>query len=663
MDTRFSRNDNLAPFFDSSKQKKTEVSRSAFDFGRSHSFQLKFGMLSVADCFPTLPNSNYKLSCNLNAIFRNPTVRKLVNNCRLFVEYFYCREGDLWEGAHNTITKGRSGSINKDYPSLKFSHVPTGSGNIEDNFFAFDTPDSLLDDFGLPCTHSHSRSLSPDLPNYVSPLNSHLPLIDVESTGFNQIGNDLGLEDNDSLYINALPFFMYQKVWRDFYLNKNLSYQNKNILPDNEEHFIIPYDADSVLYLDYSKPLLSSQLSSIANLTSQNFKRQFYDVNMSDDSTPLFIAQKRYRQWRGDYFMTAFPFPEGIRGDVPTLDLSLSTDDLSITIPSQRIAVQGGAVGALSGNTSAKLYWNGSNFALTTTSGVSSGAQIGSLGQNITIPSQDVSIPESFSTSITLNDIRQLEAFTKFQEKMARTDGDYSDMIKAQFGSSTIKTSRQPIYIGGFYQDILVNSVFQTSQSSSDSPLGRQSGIGVSSGEHYIGDFYSDDYGYIMAVISCVPEVYYNTGIDRLFSQRSMSDKYFPLMNDLPPQPILNKELFVSGDSSIDEDVFAYAERFSEYKSRRNLITGKGRFYRFTDDEGNTLENPIPYDEYDNARVIIRNLSNTPNFNNDFVQATDVDMNSFSVRDEMPLDIDFGSKVVAVLPMPYITVPGGLDEN
>lgn len=653
-DSRFSRNDNLAPFFDSSKLKQKNVERSAFDYGRSHSFQTRFGLLCVADCFPTLPNSNYKLACQLNATFRNPTVRKLINNCRIYVEYFYCRESDLWEGSHNLVTKGRSGNIRKEYPSLIFNTLPSGdSSDLTENYVGFDTPDSLLDDFGIPC--SVVRDFSQEGYNPIDSFKS-ISHSDFDISGVsNRIGDyrNIALQNNRDLYINALPFFMYQKIWRDFYVNKNLAYSNKNLLPDNEEHFIIPYNQDSIFYLDYSTVSGAEQKQFVLDNDVM-----FHDYNMTFERTPLFLAQKRFRQYRGDYFTTAFPFPEGVRGNIPTLELSSNTDDLAITIPSQNITIPGGAVGALSGNTAAKLAWNGSDIVLTTTSGVSSGSQIGMTSQRATVPSQEVTGSFSVSSSVTMNDIRSLEALTEFQMKMAQTDGDYHDMIKAQFGKSRVKSSRQPVYIGGFYQDILVNSVFQTSQSSEDSPLGRQSGIGVSSGEHYIDDFFADDYGYIMAVISVVPEVYYTTGLDKMHSTRTQSDVYFPVFNNLAPQPVLNKEIFVSGDSSVDNDVFAYVERYSNFKSRRNLLTGQGRFYVHVDNVG--LQ---PVSIYDNARAIVRNFINTPNFNNDFVQATDVDMSSFSVTTENPLDIDFGSKVTAILPMPYITVPGGNDND
>lgn len=663
--SRFNRNDNLAPFFDSSKLKQKDVSRSAFDYGRSHSFQTRFGLLCVADCFPTLPNSNYKLSCQLNAAFRNPTVRKLINNCRIFVEYFYCRESDLWEGSHNLVTKGRSGSIQKEYPSLIFNTLPgSGGSDSTENYVGFDTPDSLLDDFGIPC--SVVRDFSED-GSY--PIDSFEPIAhnDFSISGVaNTIGSykNIALQNNKGLYINALPFFMYQKVWRDFYVNKNLAYQNKNLLPDNEEHFIIPYNQDSIMFLDYSNASGDSQKSYV--LENDVF---FHDYNMTFENTPLYLAQKRFRQYRGDYFTTAFPFPDGIRGDIPTLDLTSDTTDLSITIPDLNLTGMNGNVPVddivltTSGQTLYALASpsvtspNYVDFKEIVSTGTSAG---GSSVTNVSkikgVSGTTVTTPLSFSTSVTLNDIRALEAMTEFQMKMAQTDGDYHDMIKAQFGKSRVKSSRQPVYIGGFYQDILVNSVFQTSQSSSDSPLGRQSGIGVSSGEHYIDDFFSDDYGYIMAVLSVVPEVYYTTGLDRMHSTRVQSDVYFPVFNNLAPQPILNKEIFVSGDSSRDNDVFAYAERYSNFKSRRNLLTGQGRFYLYND---GTYE---PLSIYDNSRAIVRNFHETPNFNNDFVQATDVDMSAFSVSTENPLDIDFGSKVTAILPMPYITVPGGDDD-
>ena len=53
MKERFTRNDNLSPIFDSSKNVEKDVSRTAFPFSRSHSFQQSFGMISIGDCFET----------------------------------------------------------------------------------------------------------------------------------------------------------------------------------------------------------------------------------------------------------------------------------------------------------------------------------------------------------------------------------------------------------------------------------------------------------------------------------------------------------------------------------------------------------------------------------------------------------------------------------
>lgn len=642
--TRFKRNDNLAPFFDSSKNDSKAVPRSSFDLSRSHSFQLNFGMLSVADCIETVPNGTYQLNTILNAQFRVPTNRKLINNCRLFVEYYYCKESDLWEGAQNTITKGRSGNINKEYPQLVFNFKrPSDFETVR-----YDTPDSLMDDFGLPCSYAHD----PNKEGYKQ-TKSYQPI------EFNsQSSNDIKLlEDNDNLFINALPFVMYQKVCRDFYLPKNLIQNNKHILPDNEQHFILPYDATKVGYLSYISDVESQTTISPSGYVD------LHDVSFANANTRVILAQKRFRQLRGDTFTTAFPFPDGIRGDIPTLDLTTDISDLAVTVPSYDFLVPSLSVRNSQGSTKDLVWTSEEGVHFSNTAGIVENTPIVTTSHRVTVPEQDATVNlVDFKTSITMNDIRTLEAFTVFQERMAQTDGDYSDMIKAQFGYSNVKSSRKPVYIGGYYQDILVNSIYQTSESSGNSPLGRQSGIGVSSGRNNIGSFTAPDYGYIMAIVSCVPELYYNTGIERMFSRRVQSDKYFPIMNDLPPQAILNKELFVKGDSAIDEDIFAYQERFSEYKSRRNILTGKGRFYtELNVNEGDDSVQPI--DIYDNARAIQKPIIRTPNLNANFVTADNVDLSVFSVTDEMPIDIDFGSQVRAILPMPYVSTPGGDDDN
>ena len=107
--------------------------------------------------------------------------------------------------------------------------------------------------------------------------------------------------------------------------------------------------------------------------------------------------------------------------------------------------------------------------------------------------------------------------------------------------------------------------------------------------------------------------------------------------------------MYVSGTSADDENLYGYAERFSEYKARRNKVTGFSSLDS-TDDE------------YDSALIMARKFSSTQNLNAHFVTGTpdNVNLNCFASTEEPPFDFAIIQDVRAKLPMPYITVPQGL---
>lgn len=209
---------------------------------------------------------------------------------------------------------------------------------------------------------------------------------------------------------------------------------------------------------------------------------------------------------------------------------------------------------------------------------------------------------------------------------------------------------RKATYIGGYYQDFVMNSVTQTSESSA-TPLGTKAGNGISSGNGSIGHFHTPDFGWIQTYMSIVPDVYYTQGISRMFSKKNNLEMYFPLFNNLSAQAILNKELYVSGDTSVDDDVFAYEDRYAEYKSRPNRVSG---FMSLSPEVA----------AFDSARVMARRFDSTPSLNSLFVTMVpeNIDMSVFSVTDEPPFDFTVGISCRRVFPGPYTAIEGSLSS-
>ena len=218
-------------------------------------------------------------------------------------------------------------------------------------------------------------------------------------------------------------------------------------------------------------------------------------------------------------------------------------------------------------------------------------------------------------------------------------------MVNSWYGYRPKEHLGDPTYVGGTAQDIVFNEVVQTSETSNNSYLGKTGSRGISANSGYIGHFHSDDYGILMSVMTIVPDTYYSKqGLDALETAVEWEKQYIPIFCNLSADAILNKELKVTATAR-DNEVFAWKERFSEYKSRRNIINGLG-----------SMGNVSLFDAQNYMR---REFDETPTFNPNMLTLTpaNVDMKPFYSVNEPPFDIQVGCRIDKVSPMPYITKP------
>ena len=658
MANRFERIDNTAPVIDVSENTKPEVKYSNFDLGRKIIGQaIPYAIIPI-DVIETLPNSEFWLNYDVQITFRNPTMRKMLNGWRVYLHSYYNRKSDLWEGWNNFITCGRSGYGTNGSPN-KIPHIQTrlkgnAGGTVIKSPF---TPMSLYNYLGYPSEYIPC----------ITKEGENVPIL-TKSTGNYPARTDnglsTGLADYTNIEINALKPVMYQRLWRDKFSPQNLLQNNKKLFPDNEDHFILSYNASTVGRIDYENEEITTAIDT-------NWQSV---VGINDDGTEneIRIDCLRFRQFQGDRFTTASPFDEMLRGVAPNINLSIDGNAIASTLNATTTGTvnpvinslfvgdnegiqqmkeltikryQGGSTVAENNNGSLvipEIDWSATDY----TKAIAFGSMT---PNNITATTTINGTTTEIQSTITLSQLRSLEVFTIFAERMARTNGNYNEMIKAQFGHNPKALNREAIYIGGSFQDIIQNSIYQTSETTENSQLGRQVAQGVSASYNKIGYFKADDYGYIMTVMSIVPETIYTTGISKLDTALTMEEQYFPIMNNLSAEPILNKELYVSGIEATDNDLWGYAERFSEYKSRRNKALGFS-------------ELPSTIDEYDSALVMARRFSTTPNLNAAFVTGTpnNYSLDSFASNEEPPFDFAIRQDVNANYPMPYVTIPQGL---
>lgn len=632
MADRFNRVDNTAPIVDVAENTTPPASKSNFDENRKIITQAVPYAIIPIDTIFCLPNTEVYLNYDVQVTFRNPAVRKMLNGWRVYLHAYYNRCQDLWEGWNNFITKGRSGNI-----SLKIPHIKTRI-NGKSPF----TPMSLYNYLGFPSEAIPVKNTN----------GTPIPILD-KTTGVkvaDVTGNNVkktGLADYTNEEINALKAVMYQKLWRDKYSPKNLLQDNKHLFPDNDEHFILSYNTDEVAVINYE----AEKESPGGDLNDKTY------YTMDDPNKHVRIDCLRFRQFQGDRFTTASPFPEMTRGDIPNMDIELNIGDIS-----KKLKIDTSVTAIRNVNTVKefeKKLFDQENRGLwinaTMTKDTSGNYIMIPTVEGSMNPGQDVYLRggtegnATIKSSITLSKLRSLEVMSIFAERMARTNGDYNEMIKAQFGYNPKSNNREAIYIGGSFQDIVLNSIYQTSESTDKSALGQQVAQGISASYNKLGNFHANDYGFIMVVMSIVPDTIYTTGLSKLDTALTFEDQYFPIMNNLNAEPILNKELFVSGNKEKDNDLWGYAERFSEYKSRRNHVSGFS-------------ELPNTIDEYDSALVMARRFDKTPQYNADFVTGypENYSLDGFTSKEEPPFDVAIRQDVNIMYPMPYVTIPQGL---
>lgn len=687
---RFNRLDNQAPVQSQLEASKPNVGRSVFDFSRVTSGNTLFYMLTPVDCFDVVPGEDISLSAASYLEFRNPLYRPVLNGMRVYFHAYYNRLTDLWEGAQNFLDTGRSGKIALNRPNLIWHATSTINGQYIVNAC---TPMSLLNFLGLPveAIQRHSSS-SPATPTtgMTSPLYQFQAAISLISTTPSTPHFNFLTVSQAPDFFPADCAFAYQRNWRDFYAPKNLLQDNKYWFPDNEDHFILSYSCENAVVVDYENEDFSNNPGSVPtesmqaqalfcgalpNLASpaafMNRTREGYvpTNGLANYFYPVLSAIK-FRQFKGDRFTSALPFPDLIRGDIPTLDsnsvFTFSLSGLTVNVPlsvvharanlSDGTQVNSQSVQLIAPNTPVGNYFS-ADFttiraaALDGTVPTSEGMTLYTAPISGTVSGTGTATASNIF-KLSQNDIRALETFTVFKERMARTSGDYNDMIESQYGVSPHVHNRTGTYIGGFYQDFNLNVVTQTSESSADSPLGSQAASMSSNGSGSFGSFHVPDFGWIQVYMSIVHDVMYTQGIPRQYCKRVQTDMYFPIFNNLAPQAILNKELFISGNTSTDNDVFAYEDRYAEYKSRTNSVSG---FMSLRHD----------YAAYDTSRVMSRRFNSTPSFNARFVTGIpdNVDMQVFTVYDEPPFDFSVGMSVRRVFPGPYTAIPGALSSN
>ena len=607
-----------------------QMPRGAFDETRRKIFDIGLYDIVPIECWEMLPNSDAYLQYDIQMLTKNPTIKRLLSSMKVELRVYKCNYNDLWNGWNNFITKGRSGKVSKSIPRLDWTLGTTTYNTC------------------LPYNPAFYLNLAPSV--YCSKTdvfskekNQSLQHIDVlQPTGLT--GNITNL--NESIKISALPFVMYNKIAKK-YQSPNLLQDNPYWYPENEDHDqYLPYDCpDLVTTSDYYNPNPS------ANANSTFTPNVLKDSEGNFTSRPwLNVLWKAQR--KGDYFNTGSPFPDLIRGDIPTLSLleaSLSPITASFDFtnsfgPVTDVAIPPISAGLNNGKLIVGRMSNVNNQILIEPNQQYQSEYLNALNQ----ATLNISQPTLKGLQFSMRQWRQLATMTVMRERMALTDGSYNELIKSMFGHNPQWHDHDVVYCGGETQPIVFSEVINTA-SSENNPLGEMAGRGFTSQSGKTIHVTSDDFGMFMTVLVISGDDVYSQGIERMFSRLENSQQYFPILNNLSPDATLNKELYVSGDNAKDNDVFNYQERFAYYKSRRNQVSG-------------LMALPIAKVGDIGAYLQNRLFSDTPKFNQEFSygELTDNEKLLFTSTNQAEFVAVVGSQMKYIAPIPEDSRPSDM---
>ena len=291
--------------------KFADMPRSPFDETRTKTLDAAPFAIIPIECFLMFPNSEGYLRYDVRAMSKNPTIKRMLSSMNVELRTYQCRCSDLWEGWNNFITKGRSGKLNMKIPYVDFVHNSKSSALPYNPCHYLNIAPAV----NWAVTHSFKKNSGIQDLTETYGDNSD-PLFD--TTGLLGSSFALGTSKAYSEGISALPFVMYAKIAKE-YQNSNLLQENPYWYPENENHdLILPYNATHAANASYDSPTVAfGDTETIGGISVTH-----NEIQPTNDLKSLpWLNVLYYRQRKGNYFNTGSPFPDLIRGDVPTLDV------------------------------------------------------------------------------------------------------------------------------------------------------------------------------------------------------------------------------------------------------------------------------------------------------------------------------------------------------
>lgn len=255
----------------------------------------------------------------------------------------------------------------------------------------------------------------------------------------------------------------------------------------------------------------------------------------------------------------------------------------------------------------------------------------------------------------TISELRQAFQIQRLLEKDARGGTRYTEILDAHFGvTSPDSRLQRPEYLGGKRIPINIDQVLQTSATSDVSPQGNTAAFSLTTDVSSSFTKSFTEHGWILGLACIRTDHTYQQGLDKMWSRRRRFDFYWPTLANISEQPVFRKEIFLSGDEEVDEQVFGYQEAWAEYRYKPSRVSGA-----FRSNYAQSLD-AWHYGDYFGE-------ANTDPFiaDRNFIAETSVNIDrTLAVQSELEDQFlcNFYFDATWVRPMPLYSVPGLIDH-
>lgn len=454
---------------------------------------------------------------------------------------------------------------------------------------------------------------------WLSDIEYEVPIVTPPSGGWikgtiaDYLGVPTGIESSDG--VSCLPFRAYAKIVDDWFRDQNL-----------QDPVLIPLDDVNVV-----------------GVNSDN-----YITDLVKGGMP-FVAAKYH-----DYFTSCLPAPQKgpdvtistVGGLIPVVPNAVLHDSsfypkVNTTfsdLSSNSTILTGGAEHFLGiGRDDGRMVQGESSTA--------------GLSTDSTVAFNNLYADISTLTVATVNQLRMAFQVQKLYEKDARGGTRYIEVLKSHFGVISPDARQQRSeYLGGNRIPINVNQIIQTSESA-ETPQGTLTGQSYTLDNNR--DFTKSftEHGFVIGVCVARYDHTYQQGLERFWFRRDRLDFYWPVLANIGEQAVFNREIFLSGDSSVDGEVFGYQEAWADYRYKTNRVSGEMR-----------SSSPTPLDSWHLADE----YSTTPALSSSWIQETAVNLDrvlaiTSDVSDQFFCDIYVRNRCTR--PMPMYSIPGLIDHH